>query len=174
MAMPETVASMPEMQTRLTVAAVTVSGMPAISAAMRVMFMLSTGSRQQPKRTSSIRAGSTPARSRAAFMATLAILVTCRSRRVPPKAPMAVRHAAAMTTSFMGGSFPVQVKSRWSFCPYAPFAGILWKSSAACQQPPQLAATLRAAACRPGRRAQPGSLQVKGQKWWKQYPAGSP
>ena len=48
MAMPDTVASMPEMHTRLTVAAVTVSGMPAIRAAMRVTLSVSSGSRQQP------------------------------------------------------------------------------------------------------------------------------
>ena len=114
MAMPEMVASMPEMHTRLTVAAVTVSGMPASSAAMRVTFMVSTGSRQHPKRTSSITAGSIPARFTAACMATLAILAAWRSFNVPPKAPMAVRHADAITTSFIQRSFPVQVSSRWS------------------------------------------------------------
>ena len=48
MAIPDMIASMPEIQTRLMVTAVTESGMPAIRAAMRVTLSVSTGSMQQP------------------------------------------------------------------------------------------------------------------------------
>ena len=48
MAIPEMAASMPEMQTRLTVTAVTVSGIPASSAPTRVTFRVSADSMQQP------------------------------------------------------------------------------------------------------------------------------
>jgi hypothetical protein len=47
-------------------------------------------------------------------MATLAILAAWRSFNVPPKAPMAVLHADAITTSFMADSFPVEVGVRSS------------------------------------------------------------
>jgi hypothetical protein len=58
---PETTASMDDVQTRLMVTAVTLSGMPARSAPTRATFRASPGSRQQPKRTSSIMPGSMPA-----------------------------------------------------------------------------------------------------------------
>ncbi len=70
-AIPEMTASIPEMQTRLTVTAVTVSGIPAISAEMRVTLRASVGSMQQPKRTSSIRALSIPALMTASFITML-------------------------------------------------------------------------------------------------------
>ena len=64
---------MPEVQTRLMVAAGTVLGIPANREATRVTFKLSWCSRQHPKRTSSIDSGFIPARSTASFMTALAI-----------------------------------------------------------------------------------------------------
>ena len=100
-AMPETTASIPEMQTRLTVTAVTVSGIPAIRAAMRVTLRASTGSMQQPKRTSSMSAGSIPALLTASRITTLPSAAQFRSRSEPPKVPMAVRQADTITHSFI-------------------------------------------------------------------------
>ena len=105
MAAPLKTASMPHMQTRLMVTAVTDSGTPASSAATRVIFSVSTGSMQHPKRTSSIRAGSIPARSIAPFMAVFPMFHPPTSFRVPPKVPMAVLHAETITTSFMKSPF---------------------------------------------------------------------
>jgi len=62
MAAPLSTASMPEIHTRLTVTAVTVSGIPAKRAATRAVFRVLQFSMQQPNRTSSMIAGSIPAR----------------------------------------------------------------------------------------------------------------
>ena len=101
-------ASIPEMQTRFTVTAVTVSGIPAISAAIRVTFNASVGSMQQPKRTSSISAASIPARLTASFMTMQPRAAQLRSRSEPPKVPMAVRQADTITQSFM--MFPPDIE----------------------------------------------------------------
>jgi hypothetical protein len=89
------------MHTRLTVTAGTSSGIPARRAEIRVVFKESTGSRQHPKRTSPIIAGSIPARRTASFITTLPNLDKLKSFKVPPKAPIAVRQADTITTSFM-------------------------------------------------------------------------
>ncbi len=52
------IASIADVQTRLMVTAVTLSGMPAMRAATRDTLRASTGSMQHPKRTSSIMPGS--------------------------------------------------------------------------------------------------------------------
>ena len=110
-------ASIPEMQTRLMVTAVTVSGIPAIRAATRVTFRASTGSMQQPNRTSSIMPGSMPALLTASFMATLARLAAFISLIVPPNPPMAVRQADTITTSRISTSISESFQSFSIHCP---------------------------------------------------------
>jgi len=102
--MPDIAASIPEIQTRFIVTEVTVSGMPERSAATRVTFKESAGSIQHPYLISSIIAGSIPARLIASFMVMLAIVAAFISRNVPPKVPIAVRHADTITTSFISSS----------------------------------------------------------------------
>jgi hypothetical protein len=89
------------MQTRFTVTAVTSSGIPAMMAEILVVFKESTGSRQQPKRTSPISAGSIPVLFIAPFITTLPRVARFISLRVPPKLPIAVRQADTITTSFI-------------------------------------------------------------------------
>jgi len=101
MAIPEIVASMPEMHTRLIVTATDVFGTPAFSAAIRVRLSELYGSKQFPKRTSSISSGATPDRRMASLIATLARSTTCRSLNDPPNEPIAVRQAETITTSFI-------------------------------------------------------------------------
>jgi hypothetical protein len=100
-AIPEITASIPEMHTRFTVTAVTSSGIPAMSAEIRVVFKESTGSRQQPNLTSPMIAGSIPARLTASFITTLPRVARFISLNVPPKPPIAVRQADTITTSFI-------------------------------------------------------------------------
>ena len=98
-AMPETTASMAETQTRSMDTAVAVTGMPASMAAERATLLVRYGSKQLPRRTSSTAAGSTPARAMASRITVAASRYGGTSLRAPPKAPMAERQAAAMTTS---------------------------------------------------------------------------
>ena len=92
-------ASIPEMQTLFTVAAVAVSGIPAMSADTRATLRESKGSMQQPKRTSLISPASMPARLTASRIATLPINAAFKSRSDPPNEPTAVRQADTITTS---------------------------------------------------------------------------
>jgi hypothetical protein len=99
MAIPEMTASIPDMHTRLMVAAMTVSGIDDRSAATRLTLKASMGSIQHPYRTSSIIPASIPALFIASIMVTAAIAGALLSLRLPPNAPIAVRQPDTITTS---------------------------------------------------------------------------
>ena len=80
------------------------SGMPAARAACRAGFIPRPAERTFPMSTSSTCSGFTPARFSASAMAIAPSLVAGTSANAPPKVPMGVRAAPAMTTSFMVSS----------------------------------------------------------------------
>jgi len=55
--------------------------------------------------------GAIPARVMASFMLTLPMTAAFRSRRLPPKAPIAVLHAETITTSFIVDSFALILRN---------------------------------------------------------------
>jgi hypothetical protein len=99
MAIPEIMASIPEMQTLLMVTAGTASGISASNAPTLATFNVSQDSMQHPYRISSIMSGSILARLMASFMVTAARLAPFMGSRLPPNAPIAVLQPDIMTTS---------------------------------------------------------------------------
>jgi len=78
----------------------------AARAAWRAGFIPSPAERTLPMSTSSTCSGLTPARFNASAIAVAPSLVAGTSANAPPKVPMGVRTAPAMTTSFMVSSCP--------------------------------------------------------------------
>ena len=91
---------MPERQTLLIVVAGTDMGMPPCTAAWRAVICPAPAWMTWPKYTSSTRSGASPARSRAAAMATPPSRTAGRAAKAPPKRPRGVR-AMEQTTEPM-------------------------------------------------------------------------
>src|SRR3954452_4293799 len=87
---------------RSTVTPVTVSGQPAVSAAVRAMSKVcSPTCETQPQMTSSTRPGSTPARSTSALSTCADRFVGCTPDNPPLRLPTGVRTASTITASRM-------------------------------------------------------------------------
>ena len=87
----------PERHTLLMVVACTVIGMPAATAAWRAVIWPCPAWRTWPIKTSSTSSGATPARSRAARMATPPSCIAVKPASAPESLPMGVRAPATMT-----------------------------------------------------------------------------
>src|SRR5208282_2875146 len=95
---PQWIAFIPDPQTMLTVAAPTVSGIPAPRRTWRAGFWPATAWIAWPNRTSSISEAGIPERSIAARAARVPRAVAGTARNAPPNLPIGVRTAERMAT----------------------------------------------------------------------------